>query len=69
MRHQLVTELQAKIQNMQYKTVLVCEYNKWFLVVDGGRGLWIISVYGTPFPTGTADQVNSYLPEAAITVA
>ena len=35
---------------------------------DGGSGSWIISVYGTPFPTGTADQVNSYLREAAITV-
>ena len=34
-------------------------------MVDGGSGLWIISVYGTPFPTGTADQVNSYLREAA----
>ena len=54
---------------MQYKTILVCEYNKWFLVVYGGSGLWIIGVYGTPFPTGTADQVNSYLREAAITVA
>ena len=38
------------------------------LVVDGGSGLWIISVYGTPIPTGTADQVNSYLREAAISV-
>ena len=54
---------------MQYKTVLVYECNKWFLVVDGISGLWIISIYGTPFPTGTADQVNSYLREAAITVA
>ena len=40
----------------------------WFLVVDGGSGLWIISVYGTPFPTGTADQANFYLCEAAITI-
>ena len=54
---------------MKYKTILACGYNKWFLVVDGGSGLWIISVYGTPFPTGTPDQVNSYLREAAITVA
>ena len=54
---------------MQYKTILAWEYNKWFLVVDGGRGLWIFSDHGTPFPTGTADQVNSYLREAAITVA
>ena len=54
---------------MQYKTILAYEYNKWFLVVDGGSGLWIISVYGTPFPTGTADQVNSYLREAAISIA
>ena len=69
MRLQLDTEIPSKIQNMQYKTILVCEYNKWFLVVEGGSGLWIISVYGTPFPTGTADQVNSYLREAAITVA
>ena len=45
------------------------EYIKWFLVVEGGSGLWITMVYGTPFPTGTADQVNSYLREAAITVA
>ena len=43
-------------------------YNKWFLVVDGGSGLWIISVYGTPIPTGTADQVNSYLREAPISI-
>ena len=54
---------------MQYKTILACEYNKWFLVVDGGSGLWIISVYGTPFPTGTGDLDNSYLCEAAITIA
>ena len=67
MRHQLDTENPSKIRNMQYKTILACEYNKWFLVVDGGSGLRIISVYGTPFPTGTADQDNSYLREAAIT--
>ena len=54
---------------MQYKTILACEYNKWFLVVDGGSGLRNISVYGTPFPTGTADQDNSYLREAAISIA
>ena len=54
---------------MSPKTIVAYEYNKWFLVVDGGSGLWIINVYGTPFPTGTADQVNSYLREAAITVA
>ena len=59
----------SKVQNMQYKTIRVCEYNNWFLVVDGGSGLWFTTVYGTPFPTGTADQVNSYLHEAAITVA
>ena len=45
------------------------EYNKWFLVVDGGSGLWYISVYGTPFPTGTADLDNSYIREVAITIA
>ena len=44
-------------------------YNKWFLVADGGSGLRIIGVYGTPFPTGTADQDNSYLREAAISIA
>ena len=38
------------------------------LEVEGGNVLWIISVYGTPFPTGTADQDNSYLREAAITI-
>ena len=54
---------------MQYKTILAYEYNKWFLVVDGGSGLWFISVYGTPFPAGTADLDNSYLREAAITIA
>ena len=54
---------------MQYKTIRACEYNNWFLVVDGGSGWWFTMVYGTPFPTGTADQVNSYLREAAITVA
>ena len=41
---------------------------KWFLMVDGGSGLRITSVYGTPFPTGTADQDNSYLREAAISI-
>ena len=69
MRHQLDTEIPNKIQNMQYKTILVCEYNKWFLVLHRGSGLWIISVYGTPFPTGTTDLDNSYLHEAAITIA
>ena len=69
MRHQLDTETPSKIQNMQYKTILAYEYNKWFLVVDGGSGLGIIGVYGTPFPAGTADQVNSYLRVPAITVA
>ena len=34
-------------------------------MVDGGSGLWFISVYGTPFPIGTADLDNSYLLEAA----
>ena len=38
-------------------------------MIDGGSGVRIISVYGTPIPTGTTDQVNSYLREAAITVA
>ena len=37
-------------------------------MVEGGSVLWIISVYGTPIPTGTADQVNSYLREAAISI-
>ena len=68
MRHQLDIEIPRKIQNKKYKTILVYEYIKWFLVIDGGSGLWIISVYGTPFPTGTADQVNSYLREAAISI-
>ena len=53
---------------MKYKTILAYGYNNWFLVVDGGSGLRIIGVYGTPFPTGTADQDNSYLREAAITI-
>ena len=68
MRHQLDTEIPSKIYNRQYKTILAYEYNKWFLVVDGGSGLWFISGHGTPFPTGTADQDNSYLREAAITI-
>ena len=38
-------------------------------MADGGSGLWYISAYGTPFPTGTADLDNSYLREAAITIA
>ena len=54
---------------MKYKTIVVYEYNKRFLVVEGGSGLRIISVYGTSFPTGTADLDNSYLHEAAIIVA
>ena len=53
---------------MKYKTILAYGYNNLFLVVDGGSGLRIISVYGTPFPTGTSDQDNSYLREAAITI-
>ena len=54
---------------MKYKTIVAYEYNTWFLVVDGRSGLWYIRVYGTPFPTRTADQDNSYLREAAIIVA
>ena len=54
---------------MKYKTIVAYEYNTWFLVVDGGSGLWFIWVYGTPFPTRTADQGNSYLREAAIVIA
>ena len=54
---------------MKYKTILAYEYNEWFLVVDGESGLRVISVYGTPFPTGTTDQDNSYLREAAISIA
>ena len=38
-------------------------------MVDGGSGLWFISVYGTPFPTGTAELDNSYLRETDITIA
>ena len=49
---------------MKYKTIVAYEYNTWFLVVDGGSGLWYICVYGTPFPTRTADQDNSYLRQA-----
>ena len=52
-----------------YKTIVASEYNNWFLVVDGGSGLWFIGVYGTPFPIGTADQDNSYLREAANSIA
>ena len=40
---------------------MACEYNKWFLVAVGGSALWLINVYGTPFPTGTADLDNYYL--------
>ena len=54
---------------MKYKTIVAYEYNTWFLVVDGGSGLWFICVYGTPFPTRTADQDNSYLCEAAVNTA
>ena len=53
---------------MKYKTILAYEYNTRLLVADGGSGLWFISVYGTPFPTGIADQVTPNR-EAAITVA
>ena len=38
-------------------------------MADGGSGLWSFSVYGTPLPTGTTDLDNSYLREAAITIA
>ena len=44
------------------------EYNNWFLVVDGGSGLWFNCVCGTPFFTGTPDQDKSYLREAAIII-
>ena len=54
---------------MQYKTILAYEYNNWFLVADGGSGLWFICDYGTLFPIGTADLDNSYLCEAAIIIA
>ena len=54
---------------MKYKTILVYEYNKRFLVVGGRSDPWIISVYVTPFPTGTADLDNSYLRETAIIFA
>ena len=50
---------------MKNKIIVAYEYNTWFLVADGGCGLWFICVYGTPFPTRTADQDNSYLREAA----
>ena len=69
MRHQLDIEIPSKIQNMWYKAILAYVYNKWFLVVDGESGLRFINVYGTPFPTGTADLDNSYLHEAAIIIA
>ena len=39
-----------------------------FLAVDGGSGSGTSSVYGTPFPTRTADQDNSYLREATISI-
>ena len=69
MRHQLDIEIPSKVQNMQYKTIVAYECNTWFLVVEGGSGLWFICVYGTPFPTGTADQDNSYPREAPIIIA
>ena len=62
----MIQKFQAKIQDLKYKTIVVYEYNKRCLVVDGGSGLRNISVYGTPFPTGTADLDNSYLREAAL---
>ena len=54
---------------MLYSQARMVLYYKWFLMIVGGSVLWIISVYGTPIPTGTADQVNSYLREAAISIA
>ena len=39
------------------------------IVAEGGSDLRITSIYGTQFPSGTADQDNSYLREAAISVA
>ena len=66
MRHNHDTEIPSKIQYLKYTTKAVSEYNKNFLVVDGGSSLRIISVYGTPFPTGTADLDNSYLRTAAL---
>ena len=58
-------------QNTKYEVQdhLACGYNNLFLEVEGGSGLRTISVYGIPFPTGTTDQDNSYLREAAITIA
>ena len=68
MRLQLDTEIPSKIQNMQYKTILACVYSINFLVADGESGFGHVGACGTPFPTGTADQVNSYLREAAISI-
>ena len=68
-RNQLDIETPSKIHNMQHKTILAYNYNTRFLVVDGESGLCSFSVYGTPFPIGTADLGNSYLREAAITIA
>src|SRR3954470_24245877 len=35
---------------MKYKTIVAYEYNKWFLVVEGGSGLWITTAMGLHFP-------------------
>jgi len=65
MRHNLDTEIPSN-----YKIEVQDHDGLWsttgFLVVYGGSGSWISSIYGTPFPTGTADLVNSYLHTAAL---
>ena len=46
---------------MQYKTIVVYEYNKKVSSGWWRKRFGVISVYGTPFPIGTADLDNSYL--------
>ena len=58
-----------QIQNMKYKTIVVYEYDKKVSSGWWRKRFGVISVYGTPFPTGIADLDNSYLREAAIIVA
>ena len=51
---------------MQYKTIVVYEYNKKVSSGWWRKRFGVISVYGTPFPIGIADLDNSYLLVAAI---
>ena len=50
MRHNLDTDIPSKYKNLKYKTIVVYEYNKRFLVVGGGSGSGSSVSMGLHFP-------------------